>query len=105
MDILSIGLSGLNASRNQALTASNNLANLNTPGYRAQRANGGVSQTPGPMIPSGDASRGDEYVEGSNVDIAEEAVNLNQAVNSTRANAAVVRTGDQMLGTAIDLIG
>jgi len=37
-DIFSIALTGLNASRNRMLTAANNLANLNTPGYKAQRA-------------------------------------------------------------------
>jgi len=66
MDILSVALSGLNASRNRALVAANNLANLNTPGYRAQEADtftgsggseavtGGVSSldTMGPLIPT-----------------------------------------------------
>jgi len=37
-DPLSIALSGLTASRLRALTHANNLANLNTPGYKAQRA-------------------------------------------------------------------
>jgi flagellar basal-body rod protein FlgG len=37
-DILSIGLSGLTSSRLRAMTAANNLANINTPGYKAQSA-------------------------------------------------------------------
>ncbi|MEW6237505.1 MAG: flagellar hook basal-body protein [Candidatus Omnitrophota bacterium] len=67
-DIFSIALSGLNASRNRMLTAANNLANLNTPGYKAQRADsaalpGGngaatdsVSFSPqaGALVPTGD---------------------------------------------------
>lgn len=66
-DILSIGLSGLTASRLRALTSANNLANLNTPGYKAQSAdtssltggNGAVtdsfstSTTMGSLIPTG----------------------------------------------------
>ncbi len=39
MDTLAIGLSGLTASRLRGLTTANNLANLNTPGYREQRVN------------------------------------------------------------------
>lgn len=38
MDAFSIGLSGLNSSRLRQLVSANNLANLNTPGYRAVRA-------------------------------------------------------------------
>ena len=38
MDILSTALSGLNASRMRVQTAANNVANVNTPGFRAQRA-------------------------------------------------------------------
>lgn len=38
VDIFSTALSGLNASQNRASTSASNLANLNTPGYRAQRA-------------------------------------------------------------------
>ncbi len=66
MDTLSIGLSGLTTSRLRGLTAANNLANLNTTGYREQRANsaslsngaGAVinsiskTSTNGPLIPT-----------------------------------------------------
>ncbi len=38
IDILSTALSGLNASRIRAETAANNVANVNTAGYRTQRA-------------------------------------------------------------------
>ncbi len=44
-DIFSTALNGLNASHLRAATAANNLANMNTPGYRAQRAN--TSDVPG----------------------------------------------------------
>jgi len=66
-DLLSIGLSGLTASRIRALASANNLANLNTPGYHSQRAstaslaggNGAAIQSlssssiPGSFIPTG----------------------------------------------------
>lgn len=44
------------------------------------------------------------YVEGSNVDIAREAVNLRMEETNFRANAAVIRTGDEMQREAIDLL-
>lgn len=39
VDIMATGLSGLNTSQRRALTHANNLSNINTAGYRAQRAN------------------------------------------------------------------
>jgi flagellar basal-body rod protein FlgG len=49
-DPLSIALSGLTASRLRALTHANNIANINTPGYKAQRADSATG-------PSGDMVR------------------------------------------------
>jgi len=94
MDILSIGLSGLTSSRLRALDAANNLANLNTPGY-------GVK--PGEKAPVTVNAQGDT-VELSSVDIPEEAIALRREENATRASAAIIRTGDEMMKETIDLI-
>ncbi|MBZ0257208.1 hypothetical protein K8I31_14165 [bacterium] len=94
MDILSIGLSGLTSSRMRALDAANNLANLNTPGY---------GYKPGEQPATTVNAQGDT-VELSNVDVAEEAVALRREENATRASAAIVRTGDEMMKETIDLI-
>jgi flagellar basal-body rod protein FlgG len=45
------------------------------------------------------------FVEGSNVDIAREAIALISEENVFKANAAVIKTGDEMQREAIDLIG
>ncbi len=44
------------------------------------------------------------FLEGSNVDIAQEAINLVHEESMTEANAAVVKTADEMQKTAIDLM-
>ncbi len=95
MDILSIGLSGLTASRLRALGAANNLANINTPGF-------GVN--PGERPQTTVNAQGDT-VELSNVDIAEEVIALKREETLTRASAAIIRTGDEMAKETIDLIG
>ena len=45
------------------------------------------------------------FLESSNVDIAQEMIQLRLEENITRANVAVARTGDEMTRTAIDLLG
>jgi len=62
-DLLSIGLSGLTSSRIRALSSANNLANVNTTGFRSQRANtasvngGGAQVSSTSANPSGGALR------------------------------------------------
>ncbi|MGE4291874.1 MAG: flagellar basal body rod C-terminal domain-containing protein [Desulfovibrio sp.] len=97
-----------------------NLANVSTPGFKARRVRladgpGGegvrvaqVAQdpSPGPDIsavfadtpPSGWAVR-----EGSNVDIAQEMVDLISTQNAFAANVAVAREWDRTLGLVLDL--
>jgi flagellar basal-body rod protein FlgG len=108
MDTLAIGLSGLTASRLRGLTSANNLANLNTPGYKEQRANSGSlsngagatinsiskTSTNGALIPTGNpldlAIIGDGHfqvtdVEGNNAFTRDGSFSLNadgQMVNS-----------------------
>lgn len=120
MDILSTALSGITSSRARSLTAANNLANVNTPGYQARQAvtstgPGGqgtrvdtvqLSQTPPFFRPAEPGlNTGSGLQEGSNVDVAREAINLVNESNITRANVNVVRTADEITRETIDLIG
>ena len=72
-DLLSIGLSGINASRNRALEAANNISKIGTEHNK-------------------------------DVNLAKEMVNLSSETNLSKANAAVIKTGDEITKTTIDLL-
>ena len=106
MDVFGIALSGRHAAQAQLLVGADNLANLDTPGFKASRVDlaeapgGGVEvsgiekdTTPGPL--------GSDGQEGSNVDLASEMIGLSRARTLYAANAMVVRTADQMTGTLL----
>lgn len=90
-NVISIGASGLDAATRRLSAAASNIANASTPDYQpiaaVQQASpdfGGVS--------SAFAARGGP----PGVDLAREAVDVSQAVNSYKANAAVIRAVDDM---------
>lgn len=84
-------------------TAAGNIANLDTPGYRARRVNlvtgpaGEGVQIQGVTLDTGEA-RGDE----SNVDVAHEAVTMIRARTLYNANAVVVKVASDITGTLLD---
>ena len=105
-------LSGmLNALRRTNITA-NNIANVSTPGFKAARPDnvevegGGVrigaithDDSPGPPLldPAPDGP-----IEGSNVDLATETVNLLLNKRQFEANVNALRAQDQALGDLLD---
>ncbi len=120
-------LSALGAFGTGMAVTANNIANVNTNGFRASRTHletgpqdQGVrvaeireSTTPGPLVPSlervedpdtGRVSTEYQYVEGSNTDLAREMVDMISTQNAYDANAAVIRTESEMSGTVLDLI-
>lgn len=109
MQVYSIALSGLQAANAQLNATADNIANADTPGYKAQRpdlvelstggvAVGGITRNPAPGPTQPDGSQG------SNVDLANEMVNLTRAKLLYRANAAVLKTADQMTGNLLDIL-
>jgi flagellar basal-body rod protein FlgC len=109
INALNIAQSGLLAASAQLNVAANNIANLNTPGFKQQStdfySNGsdGVSIGPTEQTPStGDG--GNEDQQANTVDLAMQSVNLITAKLMYNANAAVVKTADQTIGTLLNLL-
>ena len=108
MNVFDIALSGMQAAQTQLNVTAQNVANSETPGYKAARVDlvdlstGGVGvagisndSTPGPVTPDGK--------QGSNVDLASEMINLTRAQLLYSANAAVLKVGQQMTGSLLDI--
>jgi flagellar hook protein FlgE len=103
MDAMSIGLSGLRTSALGVAVTAQNVANVNTPAYRALQVD--AQEQPGGGVRAAGLSRSAEPAVpgGSNVDLASEAVALTTQSGAYRASLAVVKTQDELLGTALDL--
>ncbi len=95
--------------------ASNNVANIISDGFKKSRAvmeegqNGGVTvsiqkiDTPGSIITYDDGS-GVQTKEGSNVDFAEEAVNMMLAQRGIEANVKSLEAQNELLGIFLDIV-
>ncbi len=110
--ILSAAVSGLaNASLRVAVSA-DNLANVNTPGFRAKEVRSSTIVTR-PATGSGFAAggitgvlrttTGPTLVNGSNVDVAAEFINLTMATLAYKANLQVIATGQELAREVIDI--
>ena len=108
--------SALNAFSKKLAVVSNNVANMNTDGYKKSRAilkdgqNGGVEfstqkiDTPGSLIPYEEASNV-QVKETSNVDLAEEMVHMILAQRGHEANAKSLEAQNELRGTILDIVG
>ena len=95
--------SGLNVTAQSLALTANNVANVNTGGYRALTlrqqelpqggaAAAGIQESQQPLAPGG-----------SNVDLATEAVNLQAQGASYQADLKFMQVQQKLLGTALDL--
>ena len=105
--------------------AANNVANMNTNGFRSSRVDyetgpdgRGVrvsdireNTNPGPMVEGGGYVETEEYrryeealVEGSNTDLATEMVQMIENEHAFAANVAAMRTSMDMTGVLIDMM-
>jgi flagellar hook-associated protein FlgK len=106
--LFSTALSGLNAAGAIVETAASNIANMDSAGCKAARVNLASSPWGGVDVVSitRDPSPGDLDEDGqelSNVDLPTEAVNLKKGALLYKANAAVIKAGDEMMGTLLDI--
>ena len=116
-DAFSSAISGISSNATRAAVAANNIANANTSGFKASRvttesSGQGRQEThisesteQGSLIPRSEGlPEGSEHEETSNVDLAEEFVQLQIAEHGYSASAAVIRTQGEMLGTILDML-
>ena len=109
-------VSALQAYKSQMEVTSNNIANVNTEGFKKSKAtlqegtNGGVQvdikkvDTPGHRY---QALEGDQMVEKetSNVDLPEEVPQMMVTQHSYQANMKVIQTQDEILGNMLNIVG
>jgi flagellar basal-body rod protein FlgC len=105
-------LSALDAFGKKMDVTANNIANVNTDGFKKSRADlqeadHGVTvnisrvNTPGAPIPAEDGTG--KMKESSNVDVAEEIVNLKTTDNAFQANLKTIQAEGDMLGSLFDI--
>lgn len=120
-------ISALNALSTQMQVSANNVANMNTNGFQASRAQLETGQggqgvrvasidkdtTPGPLVPGLETTRNPEtgrlaasrqYVEGSNTDLAREFTQMTAVQRAYEANAVTIRSQDEMFGAVLDIL-
>ena len=109
-------VSALQAYKSQMEVTSNNIANVNTEGFKKSKAtlqegtNGGVQvdikqvDTPGHRY---QALEGDQMVERetSNVDLSEEVPQMMVTQHAYQANMKVIQTQDEILGNMLNIVG
>jgi flagellar basal body rod protein FlgG len=98
MDVFGIAASGMRAAQMQLDATANNIANLNTSGYTAQRADLQAEPDYGGVQVTGVESTGQP------VDPATEMVQLREASLFYDANAMVLKTADQMYGSLLNVL-
>ena len=111
---MNAALSALGAFGTKLDVTANNIANVETEGFKKSRAilqegdQSGVTvtlsrvDTPGALIPSQDGT--EKMSESSNVDLAEEMVNLKTTQYGFQANIKTIKAEGEMLGSLFDIL-
>ncbi len=98
-NILSTAASGLDASARQAQVAAGNIVNVSTPDFTVAR----VRTTSLAVGSAGGGVLAQTVAGTQGVDVTTELVNLIQAQVSYNANAQVIRIGESLARTLIDI--
>jgi flagellar hook protein FlgE len=97
MDLFTIAGSGLRATQTQANVAANNIANANTPGFKAKSAE--LTEAP-----TGGISVSGVQPTGHSVDLPTEQANLKRAALMYDANGTVINVANQMLHSMLNIL-
>lgn len=103
MDGISTGLSGVAVAGQSVAVSARNVANLNTPGYQAESLRQADLEPGGVRATGIQESREPAGSEGSNVDLATEAVNLDTQGLTYQANLKFMQVQQNLLGAALDM--
>lgn len=109
MELFGISLSALNSFATGVQGTAYNIANVNTASFQPvsvrYQSNRPEDLGVHPVItrPAPDVVSGEHAAPFSHVDVAREMTNLIVNQRSFEANAAVIRTGDELLGVLVDL--
>jgi flagellar hook protein FlgE len=101
-----IAVSGLRAHELMSAVAADNVANVNTAGYRAKSVDLAASPNGGVEVTAvGDRRDGDVPEGFADVDLAEETATQIVAELGYSASARVIRAQDEVSGALIDIVG
>jgi flagellar basal-body rod protein FlgC len=103
MDGISAAVSGASVSVQSVALSANNVANLNTDGYKAKSLQQEDLQQGGVRATGVRESQAPTNPGGSNVDLATEAVSLDTQGISYQADLKFLQVQQNLLGTALDL--
>jgi flagellar hook protein FlgE len=104
MSILDSALAGMNSSINGMAVVANNIANVATNGYRAQRYDAATQSVQPRHADAVSASpSGDGDAQPSDVDLVTEFVELRTFETGLRTNAIMAKVADRMQGTMLDI--
>jgi len=125
IDAISSAQSGLSAMTTSMAATANNVANVNTDGYKSKDvrletgpqgqgvrvADVATDNSAGGYRPAAVSSQNEAgvyeptagLVETSNVDLAQQSVDMVETSRAFEANIAVVRTQDDLVGTLLDM--
>ncbi len=100
---LSTAVNGLHASAVQFRTAATNIVNSNTPNYEAKEVRS-ISQVAGSDQDNiGGVTT--TIIEGGDVNLVSEYIDITQAKISYTANVKVVATTEELVGSLLDITG
>jgi flagellar hook-associated protein FlgK len=92
--VMNVAMSGMLASTNRLSATAQNVANMDTPGYRRMNASSSATEGGGvtTSVTESDGAEGSA----SDVDIGTEMLDMMEAETSFKANASVFETGADM---------
>jgi flagellar hook protein FlgE len=103
MDTMSIGISGLNAATLGVSVTANDIANVNSQGYKAKRVDLAEAGGGGVTASQVTTSEAEGTPGGSNVDMATEMTDLLAYSDLYKVNAKVLEVQKEVLGTVMDM--